>query len=68
MSYDRFCKRHRQYTVSRNVVSRVGHKAGRNMEVDWSGPTMRLVDIMDRIVHNAVWVDMGEANMRQRRG
>lgn len=23
--------------------------------------------IMDRIVHNAVWVDMGEANMRQRR-
>ncbi len=24
--------------------------------------------IMDRIVHNAVWVDMGEANMRQRRG
>lgn len=24
--------------------------------------------IMDRIVHNAVWVDMGEADMRQRRG
>ena len=24
--------------------------------------------IMDRIVHNAVWVDMGEANMRQRCG
>ena len=24
--------------------------------------------IVDRIVHNAVWVDMGEANMRQRRG
>lgn len=44
MSYDRFCKRYRQYTVSRNVVSRVWHKAGRNMEVDWSGPTMRLVD------------------------
>ena len=38
MSYDRFCKRYRQYTASRNVVSRVGHKAGRNMEVDWSGP------------------------------
>ena len=44
MSYDRLCKRYRQYTVSRNVVSRVGHKAGRNMEVDWSGSTMRLVD------------------------
>lgn len=24
--------------------------------------------IMDRIVHNAIWVDMGEVNMRQRRG
>lgn len=44
MSYDRFCKRYRQYTVACNVVSRVGHKAGRNMEVDWSGPTMRFVD------------------------
>ena len=43
-SYDRFCKRYRQFTVSRNVVSRVGRKAGRNMEVDWSGPTMSLVD------------------------
>lgn len=44
MSYDRLCKHYRQYTVSRNVVSRVGHKAGRNMEVDWPEPTMRLVD------------------------
>ena len=44
MSYDRFCKRYRQFAVSRNVVSRVGRKAGRNMEVDWSGPTMPLVD------------------------
>lgn len=24
--------------------------------------------IIDRIVHNATWVDMGEANMRQRSG
>lgn len=24
--------------------------------------------IMDRIVHNATWVDMGETGMRQRRG
>lgn len=39
MSYDRFCKRYGQFTVGRNVVSRVGRKAGRNMEVDWSGPT-----------------------------
>lgn len=44
MSYDRFCKRYGEFTVRRNVVSRLGHKAGRNMEVDWSGPTMALVD------------------------
>lgn len=44
MSFDRFCKRYGEFTVRRNVVSRVGHKAGRNMEVDWSGPTKALVD------------------------
>ena len=44
ISYDRFCKRYRGFTVSRQVVSRVGHKAGRIMEVDWAGPTMALVD------------------------
>lgn len=44
MSYDRFCKRYGEFTVRRNVVSRVGQKAGRNMEVDRSGPTMALVD------------------------
>ena len=44
MSYDRFCKRYREFTVRKQVVSRVGHKAGRIMEVDWAGPTMRLVD------------------------
>lgn len=44
MSYDRFCKRYREFTVRKQVVSRVGHKAGRTMEVDWAGPTMRLVD------------------------
>lgn len=44
MSYDRCCKRYRDFTVRSNVVSRVGHKAGRNMEVDWSGPMMSLLD------------------------
>ena len=37
MSYDRFYKRYGEFAVRRSVVSRVGHKAGRNMEVDWSG-------------------------------
>ena len=44
MSYDRFCRRCREFTVRRQVVSRVGHKAGRILEVDWAGPTMALVD------------------------
>ena len=44
MSYDRFCKRYREFTVRKQVVSRVGHKAGRILEVDWAGPTMALVD------------------------
>lgn len=44
MGYDRFCKRYREFTVRKSVVSRVGHKAGRIMEVDWAGPTMAVVD------------------------
>lgn len=44
MGYDRFCKRYRAFTVASNVTSRVGHKAGRIVEVDWSGSTMAVVD------------------------
>ena len=44
MSYDRFRERHRGFTVRKQVVSRVGHGAGRILEVDWAGPTMSLVD------------------------
>ena len=44
MSYDRFCKRYREFTVRKQVVSRVGHRAGRVLEVDWAGPTMSLVE------------------------
>ena len=43
MGYDRFCKLYRQFTVKTNVTSRIGHKAGRTCEVDWSGPTMAVV-------------------------
>lgn len=44
MGYDRFCKSYRRFTVKANVTSRVGHKAGRTCEVDWSGPTMAVVN------------------------
>lgn len=44
MSYDRFCKRYRRWTAVQGISSRVGHKAATIVEVDWSGPTMRIVD------------------------
>ncbi|QIM16042.1 IS21 family transposase [Leucobacter insecticola] len=42
MGYDRFCKTYAQYVRVLGVTSRVGHKAGQTVEVDWSGPTMQL--------------------------
>lgn len=44
MGYDRFCKAYAAYTLVTGAASRVGHKAGRTVEVDWSGPTMQLTD------------------------
>lgn len=44
MGYDRFCKNYAAYARAQGVSSRVGHKAGQTIEVDWSGPTMQLTD------------------------
>lgn len=44
MSYDRFCRLYAEYALVSGATSRVGHKAGRSVEVDWAGPTMQLVD------------------------
>ncbi len=44
MSYDRFCRLYADYANVLGASSRVGHKAARSVEVDWSGPTMTLVD------------------------
>lgn len=44
MSYDRFCRLYGGYAAVSGATSRVGHKAGRSIEVDWSGPTMQLLD------------------------
>lgn len=43
VSYDRLRERCRELTVRKQVAGRVGHRAGRILEVDWAGPTMRLV-------------------------
>lgn len=42
MGYDRFCKTYQQHVLVTGLSSRVGHKAGQSVEVDWSGKTMRL--------------------------
>lgn len=44
MGYDRFCKNYAQHVRALGVTSRVGHKAGQTIEVDWSGPTMQLTN------------------------
>jgi transposase len=44
MGYDRFCKSYQHHALVAGLASRVGHKAGQTVEVDWSGPTMQLVD------------------------
>lgn len=43
MGYDRFCKTYQRHVLVTGAASRVGHKAGQSVEVDWSGPTMELV-------------------------
>ncbi|TKW74822.1 MAG: IS21 family transposase, partial [Bradyrhizobium icense] len=44
MGYDRFCKNYQQHVLIAGAASRVGHKAGQTIEVDWSGKTMTLTD------------------------
>lgn len=44
MGYDRFCKSYQQHLLISGAASRIGHKAGQSVEVDWSGPTMQLTD------------------------
>ncbi|MHA3685454.1 IS21 family transposase [Leucobacter sp. HY1908] len=44
MGYDRFCKTYADYVRTQGISSRVGHKAGQTVEVDWSGPTMQLTN------------------------
>lgn len=44
MGYDRFCKTYQRHVLVTGAASRVGHKAGQTVEVDWSGPSMQLTD------------------------
>lgn len=44
MGCDRFRKQYAAYAARTGVTSRVEHKAGHTIEVDWAGKTMRIVD------------------------
>ncbi len=44
MGYDSFCKTYQRHDLVAGAASRVGHKAGQSVEVDWSGKTMRLTN------------------------
>ena len=43
-SYVTFTKNYKDYTADRNYTSRIEHKPGREVEVDWSGPTMSYIN------------------------
>lgn len=42
-SYSTFNRGYAEYVVAKNVTNHLEHKPGQVMEVDWSGPTMRLI-------------------------
>ncbi|EIC06235.1 IS21 family transposase [Microbacterium sp.] len=50
MGYDRFCKSYQHHVLITGAASRVSHKAGQSVEVDWSGKTMQLVDPVTGVV------------------
>ena len=43
-SYVTFTKNYKDYVADRNYTSRIEHKPGREIEVDWSGPTMNYIE------------------------
>ncbi len=44
MGHDRCYKVYQRFVLESLATSRVQHKFGMSIEVDWSGPTMELVD------------------------
>ena len=44
VGYSKFCDDYRKYINANNLTNHLTHKPGIVTEVDWSGPTMRIVD------------------------
>ena len=45
MSYSKFCRDYKSYTIQGKFTSHIEHKPGERVEVDWSGPTMEYMDL-----------------------
>ncbi|MFA5384788.1 MAG: hypothetical protein WC364_09025 [Eubacteriales bacterium] len=46
VGYTKFCTGYTQFAEAKNLTNHLKHKPGVVTEVDWSGPTMKLVDRM----------------------
>jgi len=44
IGYTKFCTDYEKYTLSHNLTNHLEHKPGNICEVDWSGPTMKIID------------------------
>ena len=44
MGYTKYCEGYHQYTIANRLTNHLEHKPGDRCEVDWSGPTMHIVD------------------------
>ncbi len=42
--YNKFCEGYREFCMNKNFTSHIEHKPGIITEVDWSGPTMKIIN------------------------
>jgi transposase len=45
MGYSKYCDGYSEYTIKSKITSHLTHKPGIVCEVDWSGPTMKIIDM-----------------------
>ncbi len=43
MGYNRFCEQYSSFAYRKSLTSHVDHRPGEKCEVDWSGPTLKLI-------------------------
>ncbi len=53
IGYNKFCKSYHAYVGTKKVTNHLIHKPAQEIEVDWSGPTMRITDEVTRKKYKA---------------